>query len=159
MSVDTVPLPPDGALSEAVNIATTAPAVWQQQADVNPFPRVIKTANYNGNKVRLIQDQKDNEMQIQFGEGTRQDKPSGAVLTYMHNHLVPTQVHTVNERNEGRDVPGFRFGTEKGCWCARMRNQPNITRTKAEDAFNGAVRIIGRELGQRAEERSEGVPF
>jgi hypothetical protein len=158
ISADAPPAPAGDTPGSEVHVSDTTQAAGQQ-AEINQYPDVIKRADFGAYSVRLIQDRKDNEMQIRFGEGTRRDKPSDAVLDYVRSHLVPEQLKTQKEREEGKPVRWFNFSTEKGRWCAWMRNQPYTTRTKAEQVFDGAVSIISQELKKPPEIRSEGVPF
>lgn len=148
--------------TEEITETATAPAEpadpTTAQAEVNPFPRVIKRADFGDYAVRLLQDQKSNEMQIRFGEGRPQDKPADVVLGFIRSHRVPEEFKTRKERDEGKDVPWFQFSTAKGAWCMWMRNQPHVARTKAEQVFDGAVSMISQEL-RTPPERSEGVPF
>lgn len=134
MSIDTTPPPTDGG----------APPV-EQPTEINPFPRVVKVANFGQYSVRLLQDQQSNEMQIRFGDGRPQDKPSDDVLRSIRSHRVPEELKTRKERESNKDVAWFQFSTEKGAWCMWLRNQPHTARVKAEQVFDEVVGLVAQE--------------
>jgi hypothetical protein len=131
--------------SPAAPEETTAPPA-SGVAEVDPFPRVIKRVDFGDYSIRLLQDRENDEMQIRFGEGRRQDKPSDQVLDKIRRHLVPEELKTKKEREEGKDVRWFNFSIDKGQWCMWMRNRPHIARTKAEQVFEEVIEQISSEL-------------
>lgn len=81
ISADASPAPAGDPPGSEARVSDTTQAAGQQ-AEINQYPDVIKRADFGAYSVRLIQDRKDNEMRIRFGEGTRRDKPSDAVLDW-----------------------------------------------------------------------------
>jgi hypothetical protein len=151
------------AAAEAVQAATIqedAPPVTETAtaqetpptpSEVDPFPRNIRTVNLNGYTIRLNQDRHANEMQIQFGSGQRNDKPSDGVLDLIRSQLVPGELKTRKEREENKDVPWFKFRSDpetgEGSWRLWMRNHPNAAREKAEQVFKDVVDQVAQERG------------
>jgi hypothetical protein len=141
---------PIGQEAAAPPPAQEPPPPAAAEGDVNPFPKIIRTANFGGYKVFLDQNQAANEMRIQFGSGQRADKPSDAVLDIIRAQRVPDELLTVQERSEGKPVPWFKFKgdpeTGEGSWRMWMRNRPNAARTKAEQVFDMVVTRLAAEL-------------
>jgi len=109
-------------------------------ADVNPFPRVIKTAVLDdGYKIRLQQSQDRNEVQIKFGEGRTGDKPSDAVIDFI-------------KAQEGPHGTRFHWNNDDRAWGMPIRDpihDPRLlaTREKARRIFDDVVKMVAQERG------------
>jgi hypothetical protein len=73
------------------------------------------------------------------------------VLDVIRSQVVPEELKTQREREEGKDVPWFKFRgdheTGEGSWRMWLRNHPNIAREKAMETFDEVTSMIARELG------------
>lgn len=129
--------------------AQEPPPVAPAESEVNSFPRNIRTVDLGGYQIRLNQDQKANEMRIQFGSGQRADKPSDATLDLIRSQRVPEELLTRKEREEGQPVPWFKFrsdpDTGEGSWRMWMRNHSHAARAKAEQVLEAVVQQVAAE--------------
>jgi hypothetical protein len=149
----------------ATQESATAPALAEltqpeqpaRQWRTNPYP--IKTVNLDGYKVQLQEsrpnreDRADKEkllrddrwqMQIKFGEGTKQDEPSAAVREFIKSHVKPV---TTREGKETQ-VQLFHWNERDRAWGMEIDfKAPATSRQKAEEVYKDVVNLVAQERG------------
>jgi hypothetical protein len=115
----------------------------------NPFP--IKTANLDGYKIHLQEsrpdeshpDQRRWEMQIRFGDGRIEDRPSDAVIDFIKSHKIE-----VKTRNGPKEVNLFHWNDEDRAWGMEIAfDAPNTSRRTAEKIYEQVVELAAQERG------------
>jgi len=117
----------------------------QQQFRANPFP--IRTTNLDGYKVVLQERRPDKQswqMQIKFGEGSKDDMPSDAVRDLIKSHRL--QVET--KEGEKKEVQLFHWNDDDRAWGMRIDfKAPATSRQKAEEVYKEVVNLVAQERG------------
>jgi hypothetical protein len=162
-AAEAVDLTPAQEAAPPVAAATQAPAEEPSARPYRANPYPIKTVNLSdGYKIRLQEYRPDKashpnerwQMQIKFGDGGLEDRPSDAVIDFLKSHKV--QVET---REGPREVNQFRWNDEQRAWgMAIDYDMPNTSRRQAEKIFEQAVDLAAHERGA-SRERAAGVPF
>ena len=115
-----------------------------RQFRANPFP--IKTVNLEGYKVRLQESRPAGQpwqMQIKFGDGSREQMPSDEVRDFIKSHKI-----TIETMEGSKEVNLFRWNGEERAWAMRIEfNAPATSRLKAEGVFKEAVKRVAEERG------------
>jgi hypothetical protein len=121
-----------------------------RQYRVNPFP--IKAVNLSdGYKIQLQESRPDKEthpgerwqMQIKFGDGGLEDKPSDAVIDFIKSHKVK-----VTTGNGPKEVNQFRWNDEDRAWGMAIDfDMPATSRRQAEKIFEQVVDLVAQERG------------
>lgn len=145
------------AAAEAIRITPTedfAPeAAETAQADgepparsYRPNPYSFKTVNVGGSKIRLQESRHEGQpwqMQIKFGDGGLDDRPSDAVIDFIKSHKV-----TVETQEGPKEVNQFRWNDQDRAWAMRIDfNAPATSRQKAERVFDTVVELVAQERG------------
>ena len=128
-----------------------------RQWRANPWP--VKTANLGGYKIVLQESRPEKQarepgddavrnepwsMQIKFGDGSKDDMPSGAVLDYIKSH---TKTVTTKEGEEF-EVSLLRWNHSDQAWAMPIDfDAPRTSRLKAEQVFADVVDMIAAERG------------
>jgi hypothetical protein len=98
-------------------------------------PWVIQTMNLDGYKVRLQQSRKYNQMQIKFGEGRTEERPSDQILDFV-------------KAPDGPEGVKFHWNNEDRAWGMRIDTNATATsRQAAEEVFQEVVKRIAQERG------------
>jgi hypothetical protein len=159
-AVEAIEPPAQEALPPAATSALPEEPPARQYRD-NPYP--IKTVNLSdGYKIRLQEYRPDKEshpnerwqMQIKFGGGGLEDRPSDAVIDFLKSHKIK-----VETREGPREINQFRWNDEHRAWgMAIDYDMPATSRRQAEKIFEQAVDLAAQERGV-SRERGTGVPF
>jgi hypothetical protein len=121
--------------------ATAATAVMEpprpeepvQKFRADPFP--LKTVNLDGYKLQLQENRQARQMQIKFGDGSLNDKPSDAVREFV-------------KAPDGPDGVKFHWKDEDRAWGTRIDPEaPATSRMKAEQVFKDVVKRVAEEKG------------
>jgi hypothetical protein len=84
------------------------------------------------------------QMQIRFGDGSKADMPSEAVLDYIKSH---TKTVTTRDGDEF-EVRAFRWNARDRAWGTAIDfNAPHTSRLKAEKVFKEVVATVKAERG------------
>jgi len=111
----------------------SAPEQPPRKFTADPFP--IKTVNLDGYKVQLQENRQSRQMQIKFGDGSLNDKPSDAVREFV-------------KAPEGPDGIRFHWKDEDRAWGTRVDPEaPATSRDKAKRVFNEVVKRVAEEKG------------
>ena len=121
-----------------------------RQYRANPFP--IKAINLSdGSKIQLQESRPDKEthpgerwqMQIKFGDGGLEDKPSEAVIDFIKSHKIK-----VETREGPKEVNRFRWNDEDRAWGMAIDfDMPATSRRQAEKIFDQVVELTAQERG------------
>jgi hypothetical protein len=110
----------------------------------NPFP--TRSANLDGYKIQLQESRSEGQpwqMQIKFGDGGLDNRPSDAVIDFIKSHKV-----TVETQEGPKEVNQFRWNDQDRAWAMRIDfNAPATSRQKAERAFDAVVEMVAQERG------------
>jgi hypothetical protein len=111
----------------------------------NPFP--VETVNLEGYKVQLQESRPEGkpwEMQIKFGNGSREEMPSDAVLEFIKSH----RLNVVNKAGEPKEVQLFKWNDDDRAWGMRIDfDAPATSRQKAEAVFKETAKLVAEERG------------
>jgi hypothetical protein len=141
--------PTEVAAPQAAEIEQTAPDQSDGEAPArqyrpNPYP--IKTANLDGYKVQLQESRPEGkpwQMQIKFGDGSLDNRPSDAVVDFIKSHKV-----TVETQEGPKEVNQFRWNDQDRAWAMRIDyDAPATSRQKAERVFDAVVEMVAEERG------------
>jgi hypothetical protein len=149
-------------------VALAEPASAAQRPRQDNF--VFKTVNVEGSKIQF-QDSRHAgqawEFQIRFGDGSKDDMPSAAVLEFIKSHKI-----TVETKNGPAEVNLFRWNDGDRAWGMRIPYDSKATEDQNKDAreaarqtakgvFDGVVEIIRDEQraarGQTTQEAPDGA--
>jgi hypothetical protein len=135
------PLAPESPQLGAEQPAAEQPA---RQWRANPFP--INTVNLDGYKVQLQESrpaEKPWQMQIKFGDGSRQDMPSDAVREFIKSQRLKVTTKEGQEKEYQ-----FHWNDVDRAWGITIASGANAaTRDKAHRVFNEAVELVAQERG------------
>jgi hypothetical protein len=138
---------------ESPQVGTEQPAVEQttRKFRANPFP--VKTENLGGYKVQLQESRPERkpgdkpapwEMQIKFGDGSREDMPPDFIRDYVKSH----KLDVVTKAGEAMQVQLFQWNDRDRAWGMTIDyNAPKTSRNKAEQVFEDVVRMIAEDRG------------
>jgi hypothetical protein len=131
-----------------------------RQWRANPFP--VKTVNLGGFKVQLQESRPERapsgpendhsqpqkkgrwEMQIKFGSGALEDKPSTDVIEYITSH----KLDVTTREGEPKQVQLFKWNDEDRAWGMEIDyNNAGASREKAHAVFNETVKLVAAERG------------
>jgi hypothetical protein len=155
----TSPQPPEIVPPEPPQIGSERPidepATRQWRA--NPYP--VKTVNLDGYRVQLQESRPEKEsradpdkpsrderwqMQIKFGDGSKQDEPSAAVLDLIKSH---TKTVTTREGKETQ-VKLFHWNERDRAWGVEIEfGNGAVSREKAREVFDAVVELVAQERG------------
>lgn len=108
---------------------------------VDPFP--FKTANVGGGKLHLQHSRQAGEMQIRFGDGSRQEMPSDAVREFIKSHKVK-----VETKDGEKEVQLFHWNDHDRAWGMRLdRENPERSKQTARKIFDEVVKFVAAERG------------
>jgi hypothetical protein len=119
-------------LSHAAKIRPTAePPARKFKAD--PYPS--NTVDLEGYKLQLQENLQRRQMQIKFGDGSLNDKPSDDILDFV-------------KAPEGRDGVKFHWNDDDRAWGMRIDPEaPRASRIKAEQVFKEVVKRVAEDKG------------
>jgi hypothetical protein len=123
--------PQETATATAVlELPKAEPVVQKFRAD--PFP--LKEVNLEGYKVQLQENRQARQMQIKFGDGSLNDKPSDDILAFV-------------KAPDGKDGVKFHWKDEDRAWGTRIDAEtPATSRLKAERVFKEVVKRVAEEM-------------
>jgi hypothetical protein len=107
----------------------------------DPFP--FKTANVGGGKLHLQHSRQAGEMQIRFGDGSRQEMPSDTVREFIKSHKIK-----VETKDGEKDVQIFHWNDHDRAWGMRIdRENPETSKQTARKVFDEVVKFVAKERG------------
>jgi hypothetical protein len=107
----------------------------------DPFP--FKTANVGGGKLHLQHSRQAGEMQIRFGDGSRQEMPSDTVREFIKSHKVK-----VETKDGEKEVQIFHWNDHDRAWGMRLdRENPETSKQTARKIFDEVVKFVAAERG------------
>ena len=107
------------------------PSVPEQRAEKvkAPDPHGIETVNIEGYKIQLLRSRQFRQMQLRFGEGLPEDKPSDAVRGLLKNN-------------------GFHWNTKDHVWTYQLKHgQEHQGHLEAERVFEAVAEMVRAEKG------------
>ena len=111
----------------------------------DPFP--VKTVNLDGYKLQLQESRKSDagwQMQIKFGDGGKDDMPSGDVRDFIKSCRITVRTKS----GEEKEVPMFHWNDRDRAWGMGIDfDSPASARTVAAKVFNEVVDLVAQERG------------
>jgi hypothetical protein len=131
----------DAAPPPAASTPEEAPT---RQFRANPWP--IQTVNLDGYTVKLQEARHEGQpwqMQIKFGDGSLEQRPSDAVVDFIKSHKV-----RIDTSDGPKEINRFRWNDQDRAWAMRIEfNEPGASREMAKDVFDQVVELVARERG------------
>jgi hypothetical protein len=107
----------------------------------DPFP--FKTTNVGGGKLHLQHSRQAGEMQIRFGDGSRQEMPSDATREFIKSHKIK-----VETKDGEKEVQVFHWNDHDRAWGMRIdRENPETSKQTARKVFDEVVKFVANERG------------
>jgi hypothetical protein len=140
VATDTLPAP---QISEVIPLqapelshaAKIRPAAERPARKFMADPYPSNTVDLGGYKLQLQENLQRGQMQIKFGDGSLNDKPSDAIREFV-------------KAPDGPDGVKFHWKDEDRAWGMRIdQDAPRASRIKAEQVFKEVVKRVAEERG------------
>jgi hypothetical protein len=107
----------------------------------DPFP--FKTVNVGGGQLHLQHSRQSGEYQIRFGDGSRQQMPSGGTRDFIKSHKIK-----VETKDGEKEVQIFHWNDHDRAWGMRLdRENPETSKQAARNIFAEVVKFVAAERG------------